>query len=284
LLLAGHLYCRLHNCRLIYDVQENYSLNLRSQNNYAPWLKRVLALGVGSIEKIVAKRVAHFLVAERSYVEELPFLANRYTLIENKYRPGALYTQPETPVQLQHEPLRLLYSGTIASIYGIFEAIALAEQLYTLEPQTTLTVIGYCADKTTYRELLRQVQDKPYITLVGGDELVPHPHIVQAIYRCNLGLLPYLPNESTFRCIPTKLYEYAAHALPMVVQQNPLWHAFLERHQAGFSIDFASTDARQLLQQIRERLFYEPGVPSGVFWEEEEGKLIPSVNQLLNHT
>jgi hypothetical protein len=284
LLLASHIYCRRHNCKLIYDVQENYTLNLKAQDNYAPWLKQMLALGVGSIERILAKHVAHFLVAERSYVQELPFLGQRYTLIENKYKPPSAYTTPLPPVQLQHKPLRLLYSGTIARLSGIFEAIALADQLYILEPQTTLTIIGYCADKATYKEVLRQVQGKPYITLIGGGQLVPHQRIIQAIAESNLGLLPYQPNESTFRCMPTKLYEYAAHALPMVVQENPLWHAFMQQHQAGISVDFAAADARQLLQQVREVQFYKPGVPSGVFWEEEQEKLIYLVNQLLKKT
>jgi glycosyltransferase involved in cell wall biosynthesis len=281
LLLASHIYCRRHNCKLLYDVQENYTLNLKAQDNYAPWLKQVLALGVGSIEKSLAKHIAHFLVAERSYVQELPFLGQRYTVIENKYNPPPAYTTPSTPVNLKHKPLRLLYSGTIARLYGIFEAIALADQLYILDPQITFIIIGYCAEKASYKEVLRQVQGKPYITLTGGDQLVPHQRIVQAISESNLGLLPYQPNKSTFRCMPTKLYEYAAHALPMVVQENPLWHAFLQQHQAGLSVDFAAADARQLLKQVREAQFYEPGVPSGVFWEEEQEKLIHLVNQLI---
>ncbi|RDV13923.1 glycosyltransferase [Pontibacter diazotrophicus] len=281
LLLASHLYCRQHSCKLVYDVQENYALNIKAQDNYPPLLKQGMALGLRSIEKSLASQIAHFMVAERSYVEELPFLGSKYTVIENKYQPAAGYTPPATPVVLQHEPLRLLYSGTIGRVYGIFEAIALAEQLHQLEPQTTLTIIGYCADKATYQEVLRQLQHKPYISLIGGDRLVPHQQIIAAIEESNLGLLPYQPNESTFRCIPTKLYEYTAHALPMVVQHNPLWHAFLQQHQAGVSIDYMRTAPSQLLQEIRNLQFYKPGVPAGVFWESEETKLLQLIKGIL---
>ncbi|GAA4445659.1 hypothetical protein GCM10023188_49220 [Pontibacter saemangeumensis] len=281
LLPASHLFCRLHTCRLLYDVQENYALNLTSQDNYLPLLRQLLAFGVSSMENSLARHVAHFLVAERSYLLELRFLKARYTLLENKYKPSAGYICPAVPVQLQEKPLRLLYSGTIARLYGIFDAIALAEKLHQLEPRTTLTIIGYCADRATYQQVLEQVQARPYIDMVGGDRLVPHERIVRSILESNVGLLPYQPHRSTFRCIPTKLYEYAAHALPMVVQHNPIWHTFLQQHQAGISIDFASPDAGRLLLQIRERQFYKPGVPSGVFWDSEEQKLMAVVKQHL---
>ncbi|WP_162053004.1 glycosyltransferase family protein [Pontibacter pamirensis] len=281
LLLASHLYCRQHNCKMVYDVQENFSLNIRAQDNYPPLLKQAMAFGLRNIEKGLSGHISHFLLAERSYAEELPFLGNRYTVIENKYKPAAGYTPPATPVMLQHDSLRLLYSGTIGRLYGIFEAIAVAEQLHQLQPHTTLTIIGYCADKATYQEVLQQVQHKPFISLIGGSRLVPHEQIIAAIEESNIGLLPYQPNESTFRCIPTKLYEYAAHALPMLVQHNPLWHAFLQQHQAGVSIDYIRPDSLQLLQKIRNLQFYEPGVPAGVFWESEETKLFQLIKGIL---
>ena len=183
---------------------------------------------------------------------------------------------------MQDKPLRLLYSGTIGRVYGIFEAIALAEQLHQLDTRTTLTIIGYCADKATFQQVLHQVHNKLYVTLIGGDRLVPHQQIISAIKECNIGLLPYQPNESTFRCIPTKLYEYAAHALPMVVQHNPLWDAFLQQHQAGVSIDYSRLNPQQLLHNTRNFSFYEPGVPAGVFWESEEIKLIKIIKDIIS--
>ncbi|MFD2999285.1 glycosyltransferase [Pontibacter toksunensis] len=281
LLPASVLYCRRHRCKLVYDVQENYALNIRAQDNYPALLKQAMAIGLRSMERGLSSQIAHFLVAEQNYVEELPFLRDKFTVIENKYKPAVEYILPATPVKLQHEPLRLLYTGTIGRVYGVFEAIALAAKLHQQEAKTTLTVIGYCADKTTHQQLLRELQDKPFISLVGGDRLVPHQQIIKAIEESKVGLLPYQPNESTFRCIPTKLYEYAAHALPMITQYNPLWQDFLLRYNAGVSIDYLHPDAVLLLQKIRNTQFYKPGVPAGVFWESEEIKLLELFKALL---
>ncbi len=281
LLLASYLYCRQQQRPLVYDVQENYRLNLTSQDNYNALLKKLLGWSVGTMENLLARHVSHFLVAEQSYLQELSFLGHRYTLLENKYKKAASYTAPSTPVIISQEPLRLLYTGTIARLYGVFEAIELAEKLHQLTPGTTLTIMGYCADSATYQQLQQAMHGKPYITLVGGKVLVPHQQLLKAIVESNVALLPYQPHVSTFSCFPTKLYEYAAYALPMIVQYNPLWDDFLQASQAGFSVDFASIDAFEVLNHIRKMRFYEPGVPSGVFWVSEEKKLLKTIQKHL---
>ncbi|MDX5418187.1 MAG: glycosyltransferase [Hymenobacteraceae bacterium] len=282
LLLPSYLYAKERNCKLVYDVQENYTLNLTKQQNYAQGLKQLMAFGVGNVEKLLAKGVAHFLVAEQSYLQELPFLGHNYTLIENKYKANTTGQQYiNTPVRLSQEPLRLLYTGTIAVEYGIFEAISLARKLHSIAPDTRLTVIGYCAKEETWQRLLQEVQGISYIRLIGGRSLVPHDQIIREVARANVALLPYQPNESTFRCIPTKLYEYMAHAVPMLVQQNPLWHRIVELHQAGLSIDFTTTPAAVLLKQLKGREYYTNGIPEDVFWQTEEAKLLPLIENIL---
>ncbi|WP_439882349.1 glycosyltransferase [Pontibacter sp. MBLB2868] len=274
LLLPCYQYSKKHPVRLIYDVQENYALNLRAQNNYPPLLRQLLAKLVRRIETSLAPCIDHFILAETSYADELPFIGNRYTILENKYQPHASYTKPVTPVQLGKEPLRLIYSGTIAENNGIFEAIALADKLYSADRTTSLTIIGYCANTTTLRDVNQRITGKSYIRLIGGNKLVPHQQIIKEISSSNVGLLPYQPNESTFRCIPTKLNEYMAHGLPVLVQQNPLWDKLVRQNQAGFSIDFRQTDLREIQSFLRQNLFYTSGIPKDIFWVQEEDKLL----------
>ncbi|WP_299821550.1 glycosyltransferase [uncultured Pontibacter sp.] len=285
LLLASNLYCRKYKAKLVYDVQENYTLNLRKQHNYNGALKRLLSFGVGSIEKAVAPAVSHFILAERSYAQELPFLQHRYTILENKYKKHVGYQTPATPVNLKDQPLRLLYSGTIAAEYGIFDAIELADKFYTLKPDTTLTIIGYCANKDTWQKVQQQTAGKKYITVTGGEKLVPHARIIEEMARCNVGLLPYQPNESTFRCMPTKLYEYMAHALPLLITYNPIWQDVVQQHQSGISVDFSNIHAPALLQQLQQSSFYTLGIPQTIFWEQEESVLQSIVKKALelNH-
>ncbi|GHA60227.1 glycosyltransferase [Pontibacter akesuensis] len=283
LLLPSMRYCQSTGAKLVYDVQENYSLNLTSQRNYLPVLRQLLAWSVRRAERRAAHAVSHFLLAERSYADELPFLEEaRYSIIENKYKPAPGYTLPATPVRLQQVPLRLLYSGTIAEMNGVFEAVELAEKLHALDETVSLKIIGYSSRQDTLQRLKQRIKEKPYITLVGGDGLVPHQKILEAIGESSVGLLPYWPHPSTSRCIPTKLFEYIAYALPVLVQQNPLWASIVAANKAGLSVDFAAIQPQELLQRIRQQTFYTSGVPDTVYWKSEEAMLNSLIKELLN--
>lgn len=282
LLEISRKYCRKYGAKLIYDVQENYALNLTSQRNYPLPARAFLANLVRKTEKKAAPVVSHFLLAERSYAEELTFLQQgKYSFLENKYKPETAYTSPVTPVKLAQGPLGLLYSGTIAALYGVFDAVALAEQLHALDESIRLTIIGYCADSQTLQQLRNLITNKSYIRLIGGDTLVPHAQILQAISQSHVGLLPYHPNPSTEKCIPTKLYEYMAYALPMLVQHNPLWQSMVDANNAGSMIDFKSACPSEVLLRIRGQVFYTKGIPVNIYWKSEELKLLSIVKALL---
>lgn len=73
-----------------------------------------------------------------------------------------------------------------------------------------------------------------------------------------------------------------AYALPMLVQQNPLWQELLEQHQAGLSIDFQRVKADEVRRRLRQQRFYTAGAPHSVFWQTEEEKLLSVVKTALS--
>ncbi|MBC5991440.1 glycosyltransferase [Pontibacter cellulosilyticus] len=281
LLLTSLLYCRKYKAKLVYDVQENYALNLRSQFNYAALVKQLLAFGVESIERFSTPSVSSFILAERCYANELTFLKDRFIILENKYKRQPDYTLPNTPVSLPDKQLRLLYSGSISEEYGILEAIALADRLYTLDKNTTLTIIGYCSNSHTWQKVQEATKGKSYISIIGGTTLVPHTDIIREMQQSTIGLLPYRPNQSTANCIPTKLYEYMAHGLIILISQNPLWQGIVQQHQAGLSVAFESINAAELVKQLRQQQFYTKNTPKDIFWDEEEPKLLDMISNMI---
>lgn len=60
--------------RFIYDIRENYALNVSTQQVYQGVARRVLAAGLRWIESQAARRAAAVLLAEASYADELPYL------------------------------------------------------------------------------------------------------------------------------------------------------------------------------------------------------------------
>ena len=269
--------------KFLYDIRENYALNVSTQQVYRGFTRRVLAAGLRWIEGSAARRAAGVTLAEESYADELLFLrelpASRVVVLENKYQPAPgeiLPTQPR-PHPTPDEPLRLLYSGTISALNGVWEAIALAQALATTWPGGAhLTIIGCCQQPELLQRLRTAVDGQPdLLTLLGGALPVPHARIVSEIRQSHLGLLAYRPHPSTARCRPTKLFEYLALGLPILIPRNWLWAKTMARHGGGMMYDLIPADAaaahvRKALEGCR---FYPNGIPDEVQWASEGKKL-----------
>ncbi|WP_375416154.1 glycosyltransferase [uncultured Hymenobacter sp.] len=270
--------------QFVYDIRENYALNVATQGVYQGLARRLLAAGLRGVEAAASRRAAAIMLAEESYADELPFLARlpagRVLILENKYQPGPAESLPPLarPRPAPAAPLRLLYSGTISELNGVREAIQLTQELTKIRPGgAQLTIIGFCQQPGLLAEIERLAAENPaWLTLIGGAQLVPHAAIVAAISQADAGLLPYHPHPSTARCRPTKLFEYLAHALPVLVPDNPLWAALVRRHQAGLVVDFGqpARAAAAVAAALTARAeFYPRGAPAEVLWELEAKKL-----------
>ncbi|MBC8082331.1 MAG: glycosyltransferase, partial [Hymenobacter sp.] len=271
--------------RFVYDVRENYALNVSTQRVYGSLTRRWLAAGLRWVETRAARRAWAIILAEESYAGELPYLrdvpAGRVLVLENKYQPPPATALPRPPLA-PAEPLRLLYSGTISVLNGIHQALSLAEELHRIRPGgALLTIIGFCQQPELLR-LLRQVAQTrpPWLRLVLREGApVPHAAIVAEIQQSHVGLLLYQPHLSTERCRPTKLFEYLAHGLPMLVPANPLWETLIRRYGAGLVIDLHQLPAAALAlhratdQPADGAGFYPHGVPAEAFWASEAVKL-----------
>lgn len=283
--------------RFVYDVRENYALNIRTQAVYPSWTRGLLAGLVRRLEMLATARAIAVLLAERSYAAELPFAAAPLLLaagpkgekpatksappvilLENKYRPyDAVPAAWPRQLPASSEPLRLVYSGTISELNGVWEALRFAEHLRTVWPLAHLTIIGACQQPALLARLLAAVAAAGgAVTLLGGEALVPHAAVVAELRRSHLGLLPYRPHPSTARCVPTKLFEYLALALPLVLPPNPLWQPLAEAAGAGLVFDFQQATyppAEELAAALRARTWYPQGPPPEAFWEPEAKKL-----------
>jgi glycogen(starch) synthase len=281
-----------HGQQFIYDIRENYALNIRSQGVDPNGLRGLLAALLRQIETVAARRAAAVVLAEASYADELPFLAtlptSRVLLLENKYQPqpGEVLPLAARLVPARTKPLHLLFSGTIAELTGVREAIALARHLGATWPGgARLTIIGFCQQPALLAELQQlAAAEASWLTLIGGAALVPHAQVVAAMERSHLGLLPYRPHPSTERCRPTKLFEYLAHGLPVLVPPNPLWTGPVHQYQAGLVVDFLqpAAAAAQVAAALPTAVFYPAGPPTEeVLWAGEGKKLRHLLESLL---
>lgn len=270
--------------QFIYDIQENYALNIGSQGVYRGLLKRLLLAGLRRVEALAARRAAALLLAEASYADELPYLKQlppgRVLVLENKHQPppGTRLPTQRAALPVPGQPLRLLFTGTISELNGVREALAVTEALGPHWPGgAQLTIVGFCQQPALLAEVQGWVAAGRPVRLVGGAQPVPHAQVLAEIDRSHLGLVLYRPHPSTARCLPTKLFEYLAHGLPVLVPDNPLWASLVRAHEAGL-VWAAAEPVDALAARLAAALgpggtpFYPHGPPTDVLWASEAKK------------
>ncbi|MDJ1492412.1 glycosyltransferase [Cytophagaceae bacterium DM2B3-1] len=218
ILIVSCAYKIIFGSLLVYDVLENYYANVMFANTYRAFVRHILAHGVRFVEQVTRPFIDEYWIAERAYKEELPFVRSKFRIIENKF---ALVS--DVLVRPRRGIYRLLYSGTIAESYGIFNAIALVKYLHSIDPRFELTIVGFAGQLSVRKRLVEEVSGCNFISLVGIDRYVGHQDIIRYIQNADIGLLPYQVNQATVNRIPTKFYEYLALLLPFVVAKEPFW-------------------------------------------------------------
>lgn len=220
---------------------------------------------------LTAPFIHHFLLAEKGYASELNFAAPA-TILQNKL-PRAV-ASAYSSVRTGHS--KLIFTGTLARTSGVFDAIEIAKQLYAIDNSYSLTIIGYCAITETLTEIRNEIKNASFITLIGGDTLVPHHKILQAISQADLGIIIYPLNPSTQSSIPTKLFEYLALQLPVIIRHNAESHQLVEVYKAGIVLE-KDINYSQLSVSIKS-LRISTSTPNEVFWEKEAENLIIRLN------
>jgi glycosyltransferase involved in cell wall biosynthesis len=258
--------------RIIYDVLENYYRNIRFTTTY-PWLARPILSGiVRVVEWITSPIVHHFLLAEKAYSKELTF-AKPFTILQNKLPKSLALKYPRKQTDGNS---KLIFSGTLAASTGVFDAIKLYKRLHEVDATYSLRIIGYCSIPETLSEIKHEIKDDPSITLIGGNTLVPHDKILDEISRADFGIIIYPPNPSTQSSIPTKLYEYLALQVPVLIRHNTESHQLVESNHAGIIVN-EPLNFNHLSKEIKQKRSITP-VPEHIFWGSEAKNLIASLN------
>jgi glycosyltransferase involved in cell wall biosynthesis len=277
LLIVAVLNRILFGARIIYDVRENYYRNILYAGSFPLVLRPFLAAWVRFKEKLTSPLFHHFFLAENGYQKEMSFFRDRVTVIENKAREFTELSRTRVPGKV-----RLLFSGTLAESTGVFQAIDLAKKLHALNDGVQLTLIGYCAKAETTRRIHQEIKEASFIRLQGGNSLVPHPEVMKAIYASDFGMICYPPSRHIENAIPTKLYEYLACRLPILLQDHRPWVELASRYQACIAIDFPTVDLPALVRQMASFTGTQlPRKKMDVFWESEGEKLLATLNKIF---
>ncbi len=277
LLIAASFYKLFFKAKLLYDIRENYYLNIKCTHTFPVGVRHALAAWVRLKEWITYPFVDHNLLAEKCYESELPFIQKKFEIIENK----AVQSSQKTDRKRRNtnNEKRLLFTGTLAESTGIFYAINLAKNLHQLDSNVTLKIVGFCARKEDLDQIQLEAQNNSFITLIGGNKLVDHERINEEINCSDFGIIYYPKNRANDNAIPTKLYEYLGGELPIIAPEEYRYQQLADPYHAAIYLNFQSPNYEQLLCEMENHNFYEIRPGKEIFWANEELKLL----QIIQH-
>lgn len=276
LLIVSSLYKILFGTKIMYDVQENYYRNIAYTNLYPLLLRYPIAVAIRTIELVTSLFIDTNILAEKVYLSQMKYVSSKAIVIENK----ALipdYVKNET--RTGNKNLVLLYSGTIAEHYGIFDAIEFIKNLKMMIDDVQLIIIGYASQDKIYQKLLKQTKNLTCINIIGGNALVPHSQILMEMNKADFCILPYQTHRSTEGKIPTKLFECLAMEKPVIITPNSAWDSIITQNNAGIIHDFKSIDP-SFLQQL-QYTYYGNRMSSQYVWDQSSDKLIKVIQGLI---
>jgi len=268
LLFPSVLTRMLRKCYLIYDIQENYSYNITLEKGL---LRRVFSYWILIKERILAIQIDHFILAEVCYANQLSFLGNSYTVIENK----AISRQ--IPNRSDH--INLLFSGTISRYAGAVSAMSIANNLSKKNPEIEVLFIGQIHDHKLHETLKKWANENDNVHLKVSFSPIPYEEILSAIDWATLGIISYQPNFVNQDKVPTKLYEYSRYKLPYLIHKNTFWETKAKKLGGAIPVDIANPDIGFILNKHTkaDNLFTIP-YPEENTWEYESMKLIRLIN------
>jgi glycosyltransferase involved in cell wall biosynthesis len=269
--LLAKLFC---NCKVIYDVQENYAVNAKYLSKSI--LKKAYSFIIKLKEKVSRWFVSEYWLAEACYADQLNFVKNRFSIIENK-------AKAVSHIRVPKEEIRLLFSGTISNYAGVKNAIYLLRKIQEKHTNASLKIIGQIHDVALEKYLLEKQKTTCNIELNISRNSISHDQIIDAIFSTNLGIIGYEENEINRYKVPTKLYEYSRYQLPFVVMKETHWAQIGMQLGGSIPIDFQAPNIEEIMNFIRNPyLLFTDNYPEVATWEYESRKVIDSIDALFD--
>ena len=283
--------------RIIYDVHEDYFLNIRSGGYYPGWLGKPLSVLVKKMESFLARRCDGIIYAENCFwIKGTESVSSVFIL--NKFNPDPEPNPASSgflPQSLLQSPLPfLLYSGTIAKNWGIMETLQLWKKLNNIHKsgekegnRVNLVIAGHGQDQKLIQSLPQTAKEwglSDRFFLLGGSEYLAHSVIHQLIGLCVAGTAFYALKPNLIDRVPTKFYEYMSQGKPLLFSPNPKWIALNAETPFGLAIDPEGISAdekgkvsAEILSRVKEIITGQYRLPkvseSAWSWATEAKKL-----------
>lgn len=257
--LAGWWLGRTKRCPFVFEVRDL-------------WPEGVVASGIGHsgaplirvldrLARILYERADHIVVVTDAFKEYLVrrrgVAADRISVVENGvdtgvFSPGANGEAIRAELGLNGRFV-VSYIGTLGYAHGLDVVVEAARRLQGNLPDVTFLLVGEGADRRRL-EARARAERLDNIRFLGQQPRQRVPALIRASDVC---LVLLRDSEFFTTVLPSKMLEFMACAVPVVLTVDGYARSVLERAQAGV---FVPPGDREQLCLALSRLYAEPGL------------------------
>jgi len=270
------LILRLFGKKVVFDVHEN----VKAQITDKKWLKfPKITIGIYSLFEWLSAKLFHIVIAEDSYEELYLGKAKSITKVLNFPVIDSLLVYRIPPTQKKENGI--LYVGLVSEARGIVEIIQALEILKKRDIVYTFHCIGPISEEVHMKieQLPEYISVKESIVFYGR---LPVDQAYMYAERSKVALSILHPVPNYIRSYSTKIFEYMAIGIPLIVSNFKLYE-FVKEKGIGFLVDPLSPIkiADQIEVILKNQVNIEKVIKAGISevstnysWESQAEKLL----------
>lgn len=282
-LLPYGLKLKKHGKKVIFDSHERYTYQLRDKPYLPKWVTRPIAKAYGLYEKCVLKKIdAVIFPCLKDGVHPFEGQCKRVCTVNNVPRLEELYDQYDPAIQKQE--CSVVYVGGLTYSRGITHLIKAAYKS---------RATAYLGGKFSSEDYRKELEQLPEYHVVDYRGVLNRQEVCDLLQHCQIGMANILnvSQYNQFDNLATKVYEYMALGLPVILTKSNYNEKVMAEYQFGICVNPEDVDEianaiRYLLDNPEEaRRMGENGrraVEQEFNWGIEEKKLLKLYEKILN--
>lgn len=284
LIFVGLILKLFYRKMVIYDIHEIYWDAI----TYKPYLTKKVAIVLSFIYSIIDKVSSPFfdalILAEEGYTQY--YKQRNFIVIQNFIPSIYILSNKKKKENLSGNKIDLVYLGGITRTRGALEMINLIHLLRDSLP-IHLHLIGPIETVELEKELNKNIRRRNLSDHVKIYGYLPYTSVQEMLYQFDVGLIFLHPIVNNMTILPTKMFEYMANGMAVLMNNFPLWVKFNEKYKIGLTVNIFNINPNEIIEFLsNKKRLREIGkrnlrtVKENFVWEIEEKKLLSLYKKL----
>lgn len=223
LLFIG-LVLRMRGKKVVYDAHEDLPRQIMAKEYIPRALRRPISWLADKYVQFAVRRLSGLVIAWPNMLERFKGYKKPLAVVNNY----PLLSEFPEPAPYENREKAIFYVGAVTKVRGLLELI---------ETGRLSGAKVYIGGTPAPASFLDEMKAQPGWDNVQFEGQMNRAQIVETLSKVAVGMSVLLPTPNHIAALPTKMFEYMAAAVPVVVSDFPGWKAIVDESRCGFAVD-----------------------------------------------